>query len=123
MKIKILKLDKDSQGYCYECERNFNSLIQGVTKWDEVTLEECQKLKGAIHDANRALNQKYYYFMVHQVEDNQELFDSAAEWLEYNRKEEEKRKARDAQAAAQRLLKNQERKRKQLEKLKKELEQ
>lgn len=119
MKIKILKIEKD-QNYCYECDtssRNFHS----VTNWDEVDTETYDKLVNAINSANQNRKDSYHYMILTQVDDYQDIFKSADEFIKYQeeqKKKEEKRAIEYKKCQEQLKL---ERKRKQLEKLQKEL--
>lgn len=127
MKIKVLKIEKD-QGYCCnDCQNEPSAIIQGITKWDEIDEKDYYKLSDAVRNANA--NSSYgkrrgdntHYFIVQETQDYQEIFDSAKEFIEYNKKEQEKRDKRDAEEKKKREEKKIAREQKQLENLKKKL--
>ena len=127
MKIKVLKIEKDQNRYCHDCEHEPSAIIQGITKWDEIDEKDYWKLRDAIANANnnsaygKRKGENTRYFIVQETEDYQEIFDSAKEFIEYNKKEQEKRDQIEAEEKKKREQKKIEREKKQLEKLKKKL--
>lgn len=115
-------MEKDRGWRCGECDSGTESLIQGVTKWDEIDEKEYGKLSQAVNNANGNQKSSNYYVIIQQVEDVAEIFNTAAEFIEDQNKQivayQKREKERREKAAATKIL----RKQKQLEKLKKELE-
>lgn len=121
IKIKVLSIEKKEPWYYYDHE-DARPVIQGITKWDEIERTEYSKLADAVQAANNNKQDKNKYFIVHQIEDYQEIFDSAAQYIEYQEVQEKKRKKADEEYKLKQEEKRIERKKKQLEKLKRELE-
>lgn len=119
-KVKILRSESIIDSYDDYYTRSVFYPVSG--DWDEVTAQEREKIREAIRYANSKRNRDGYYFMVEYSEDfTDEVFASAQDFLEKQRKaqeREERRKEEERRKKEERAL---ERKRKQLEKLKKEL--
>lgn len=116
--IRVLKADK-YRDYCYECENKPE--ILAVTKWSSVTQTEYLKLLEAINKANLNPSGKWRYFIVEEIQDTEEIFESAKEFVASQEKKQKQREQEEARKKKERAAKAQERKLKQLEKLKKEL--
>jgi hypothetical protein len=127
-KIKIFKVWDGARNYSYAVSDEIIS-VAGIDWW-EVDDQKFEELRETILDANKANNYRkrrnqtnYNYIMVEKCEDGieQEIYDSAQEYLDGQKAEKEKwLKQQEAEKRRKEKAK-QERKRKQLEKLKKEL--
>ena len=118
MKVKVLKIATGVYS-CYECG-NSEETIRGVTNWSDMTLEEYSKLSQAISLANRSPKNKWQYFLVEQVEDVGDIYQSAQEFTAYQQRREKERQQIEQKRKVTLAKKAKERKRKQFEKLKKE---
>jgi hypothetical protein len=119
MKIKVVKSLRDYN--CYEC--GGDEAARGVTEWDDMSLEDYCKLRNAVSWANLNRNDQFHYAIIEQVEDTKSIFASAKEFFEYQEKQKTDRENEARKRKAERESKSKERKLKQLEKLKKELNQ
>lgn len=121
MKAKVMKLHEPVY-YDYS-ERDLGYIAPVTVDWEEMTEEELLEVQSALPYANNQAAKKGYKYILLTYDDTtpEELFKDCAAFkksiLEHQ-KAEEKRKADEA---AKREVKAEERKRKQLEKLKKEL--
>lgn len=118
-KVKILKVD--ASVYYDDCEPR-QLFYPVVEDWDEVTDEEYEEIRQAVYIANYNYNREYKYLLIEYTEETMhEMFKSAKTFTEKMKKEEQKRLRAAEEAKKRREEKALERKRKQLEKLKKEL--
>lgn len=119
IKVKVIKSSANIGSDYYD---DYARLYPVSTDWEEVTLEEANEIQDAVRYAN--MNNKssdYYIFLEYNEDVVDEVFKLASQFktdLLYKKALEEKRAA---DAKAKRDAQAQERKRKQLEKLKKEL--
>lgn len=123
MKVKIFKL---YDGGCYECDAE-NILAAASVDWEEVTGAEFEKLRDAVYYANRytltnSSRGFNYCLITHEEESIQEVYSSYSVFLEEQREKEATEKAKKAAAVKKKNETSLERKKKQLEKLQKELE-
>jgi hypothetical protein len=118
-RVKLLK------GYGkWEYDDYVSTLTPGVLHWVEMSDEELSELRKAVNMANRKYNRDFVYILIVDGDENsfiEEVFADAKEFLEYERSKAEKEEKRKKEPAAKRAATALERKRKQLEKLKKEL--
>ena len=125
LKIRVFKV-RDSDRY-YEERDHTPSILQGITKWTEMTVKEYQELQNAVSIVNQGKgygvpkSDGYRFFVLQQVETFEEIFNSAKEFVAYHKKRKEAGEAKEAERKKKAEATKLERKRKQLEKLKKEL--
>lgn len=93
-----------------------------ASTWTEVTDEELRELYDAVQYANSDYNSGWRYHILERVDNFQEVFESAKIFTEKMKKEKAASEKRAADAKAKREATSLARKKKQLEKLKKELE-
>lgn len=122
IKFKLFKIEKDTLRYYYDCDRD-NVVLLGGTKWNELPRSEYLKLAEAANKANKFPKSKWYYIVVIDVdqEDYEEVFDTAQQFIDWQEKEEREREAREEERKAKTKQAALARKKKQFEKLKKEL--
>ncbi len=127
IRVKVFKTNYKDMNYCEECGSR-NIIIQGITFWNEVTLEEYQKLSTAIQNANQwnSINHRgdrFYYFIIQESlsELTPEIFDSAQKYIDWVNTEEKKRQDRIKTEKKKRDSTSLQRKQRQLERLQKEL--
>ena len=119
LKVKVIL---STSAYCYECEGQ-NSLYPVSKDWEEVTDAEYVKIAEAVSEANRVkkFTDETYVLISYDDTTLEKMFAKASDF----RKSVEERKLKDEkkkkEAADKRKVTKLERKRKQLEKLKKEL--
>jgi hypothetical protein len=121
-KVKIMRSAQVIDTYDDYYTRSVFYPVSG--DWDEVDEQERVKLFEAIAYANSqpGNRDKGQYFLVEYSDDfKEEVFADAHDFLEKQRKAQERDEKRKAEEKARRDAKAQERKRKQLEKLKREL--
>ena len=117
-KVKVLRSDTS---YSYDDYDSRNLLYPVSMDWEEVTATRREEIRQAIYDANQMRRNGGYYFMVEYNEETMnELFADASAFADKVRKEREREIKRKADAARVKDEKAVERKRKQLEKLKRE---
>jgi len=119
-KVKILRSESIVDSYDDYYTRSVFYPVSG--DWDEVTAEEREKIREAIRYANSKRNRDGHYFMVEYSEDfHDEVFAGARDFLDKQRKAQEREEKRKKEEARKKAERAQERKRKQLERLKQEL--
>ena len=121
MKIKVIRVEKEQYQYFFE-DSERSPLIQGITKWDEIEQKDYEKLSNAVMQANSLPKAKFRYFIAQQIDDHHEIFDSAAQFIEYTKEQKKKSEQQAKEYKDKREQAKIARKVKQLEKLKKELE-
>ena len=119
MKVKVIQVHYNE---CYECGGNY-VFYPHTGDWEEIEEKDLGKLQDAIGKAN-AVKGRYdpTLILVRYVEDSvTEVFNKASEFVAWQKKQEEKKEKAARLAKEKREKSALERKRKQLEKLKKEL--
>ena len=118
-KVKVLRSETR---YGYDDYDSQCHLYPVSIDWEEVTATRREEIRQAIYNANQMNRSSGYYLMVEYNEDTMtEMFAVASAFAEKIRKEKEKAEQAKAADKAKRDAKAAERKRKQFEKLKREL--
>lgn len=120
-KIRIVKINKFSSSDDYSC------VAANLTDWEEITENEYVKITNSIAEANLNYEDEYLYRLVEFVE-KEEVFQKAAQWVEKQKAKAkeakdriEKERLKKEEQKRIKAAKSLETKRKQLERLKKEL--
>lgn len=123
VKVKVIKSSHYIEGYGGYEDNAFNILYPVSTDWEEVIPIEREEIAEAVRYANhqRTQNGEHYVMLEYNDDIRNEVFDLASKFKEKMEKEKARDEARKEEAARKRLEKAEERKRKQFEKLKKEL--